>query len=154
MEREWGENPLRLTVGVCIECFYIRYRKIVIGKLRRQDMKMRTDLSIWCESQDLLWCYSVSAHLHRNDVFRLRCWNVIFQGFVPYSHLNCDSSQKNSAVVIFWKKNCRSFFIACGKKSGGEKDNNNNLHEIEFLDERIESNWNWKKDLKVFQLFY
>jgi len=32
------------------------------------------------------------------------------------------------------------FFIACGKKSGGEKDNNNNLYEIEFLDERIESN--------------
>ena len=117
MEREWGENPLRLTVGVCIECFYIRYRKIVIGKLRRQDIRMRTELSIWCESQDLLWCYLVSAHLHRGSVFRLRCWNVIFQGFVPYSHLNCDSSQKNSAVVIFWKKNCRSFFISCGKKS-------------------------------------
>lgn len=111
MEREWGENPLRLTVGVCIECFYIRYRKIVIGKLRRQDMKMRTDLSIWCESQDLLWCYSVSAHLHRDDVFRLRCWNVIFQGFVPYSHLNCDSSQKNSAVVIFQRKIAAVFLL-------------------------------------------
>ena len=112
MEREWGENPLRLTVGVCIECFYIRYRKIVIGKLRRQDMKMRTDLSIWCESQDLLWCYSVSAHLHRDDVFRLRCWNVIFQGFVPYSHLNCDSSQKNSAVVIFQRKIAAVFLLS------------------------------------------
>ncbi len=42
MEREWGENPLRLTVGVCIECFCIRYRKIVIGKLRRRDIKMQT----------------------------------------------------------------------------------------------------------------
>lgn len=108
MEREWGENPLRLTVGVCIECFYIRYRKIVIGKLRRQDMKMRTDLSIWCESQDLLWCYSVSAHLHRDNIF------------------SCDSTElwfitEKLSCGNFLKEELSQFFIAFGKKTGGEK---------------------------------
>ena len=44
LKREWGENPLRNTVGVCVEGFCIRYRKIVSGKLRRQDIKMRTEV--------------------------------------------------------------------------------------------------------------
>ena len=34
---------------------------------------------------------------------------------------NCEGTQENTAVVIFCKKNCRSFFIVCGKKTGGER---------------------------------
>ena len=89
--------------------FYIRYRKIVIGKLRRQDIKMQADMSIWCESQDLLWCYLVSAHLHRDNIF------------------SCDSTElwfitEKLSCGNFSKKNCRSFFIACGY--GGENASN------------------------------
>lgn len=40
MKREWGVNPLRITVGVCVECFCVRWRKPVIGKPRRQNKKM------------------------------------------------------------------------------------------------------------------
>jgi len=80
--------------------FYIRYRKIVIGKLRRQDIKMLIRLSIRCESQDLLWYYSVSAFRHRNDVFGLWGKGDSYDLFLR-SYLNCDSSQENSAVVIF-----------------------------------------------------
>ena len=35
-----------------------------------------------------------------------------FWGFVPYSHLNCDSSQKNSAVVIFVRKITAVFLLS------------------------------------------
>lgn len=34
------ESPAR-TVGVCVECFYICWWKPVIGKLRRQNIKMQ-----------------------------------------------------------------------------------------------------------------
>jgi len=44
VKREWGANPLRRTVGVCIERFCCRGRKPVIGKLRRQAVRMRTSV--------------------------------------------------------------------------------------------------------------
>ena len=40
-EKGMGCESPASTVGVCIECFYIRRRKPVIGKLRRRDIKMR-----------------------------------------------------------------------------------------------------------------
>ena len=40
-EKGMGCESPASTVGVCIECFYIRRRKSVIGKLRRQGIKMR-----------------------------------------------------------------------------------------------------------------
>ena len=62
-----------------------------------------------------------------------KCFESIEVIFSVDVQLNCDSSQKNSAVVIFFKKNYRSFFIACGKKSGGEKDNINCSCNFDFL---------------------
>jgi len=41
--------------------------------------------------------------LHPNN------WSFIFDA-------NCDSSQENTAVVIFYTKNCRGFFYCPAKK--------------------------------------
>ena len=63
VKREWGENPLRWYCRCMCRSFYTRWWKPVIGKLRRQSIKMQSISFIWYESEDLLWCYPVSVLL-------------------------------------------------------------------------------------------
>ena len=52
----------------------------------------------------------------------------MFQGFAPYSHLNCDSSQKNSAVVIFLKEKLPQFFLLPAVRKPKVKDGSERLN--------------------------
>ena len=127
----WKGNEVRILCDNC-RCmhrsFHIRYRKIVIGKPRRQDMKMRTTLSIWCKPQDLLWCYSVRAHLHRNDIFASK--NIL----ELYFWCRLWYSQENSAVVIFLQKNCRGFFICPANKERNYQNENQKTTMFNAID--------------------
>ena len=70
---------------------------MVIGKLRRQDIKMQT-FGLYGASHKT--CFDIILQV-------ATCKGVMFLGVNP----NCDSSQENSAVVIFQKGKLPQFFV-------------------------------------------
>ena len=63
------------------QSFYVRRRKPVIGKLRRQGMKTQSICFIRCKSEDLLWCrfqtFGNGSFCAQKQLF-FACWFVIY----------------------------------------------------------------------------
>ena len=98
-KREWGENPLRLNCRCVHRSFCIRWRKPVIGKLRRQDIKMQIFLNLYGASHKT--CFDIIFLLWKDNIFGC---------FQP----DCDASQKNTGCGNFWiKKITAVFFMIC-----------------------------------------
>ena len=89
--------------------FYVRWRKSVIGKLRRQNAKVRGSRRIKRESKDLLWCCFVTLFCRSSSFNTLQesCgFSLCVNLWSDTGTLCCDNF-----------KGCRSFF--CGKKKLG-----------------------------------
>ena len=90
MEREWGENPLRLNCRCVHRMFLYPLSKDSHWETEKAGYK-NADYCLYGASHKT--CFGIILYV-------FICIEIIFSVAIQ---LNCDSSQKNSAVVIFQK---------------------------------------------------
>ena len=110
---------------------------------------MRTNKSIWCESQDLLWCYLVSAHLHRDNVFSWGADIYFFKANLSGLCLMFSSElwfiTEKLSCGNFLKEKLPQFFYCLRRKTGGEK------HSRQFTNASKTRGWICKNTQKRYR---
>ena len=89
MEREWGENPLRLNCRCVHRMFLYPLSK---------DSHWETEKAGYKNADIFVYMVRVTRPAL---MLSRKCFKSIGIIFSVATQLNCDSSQKNSAVVIF-----------------------------------------------------
>ena len=89
MEREWGENPLRLNCRCVHRMFLYPLSK---------DSHWETEKAGYKNADIFVYMVRVTRPAL---MLSCKCFSSIEIIFSVAIQLNCDSSQKNSAVVIF-----------------------------------------------------